>query len=162
MNIGTLFTNIGNSALLNNTDPINVSHPKSNQLPASFVPGRNIIFLTAAAMVAYKHNIKDIVTGVCGTDFSGYADCRDNTIKSLQVTLSLALDKEITIHTPLMWLTKAKTVLMAHDLGTDCWDALSLSHTCYEGKRPPCQKCPACRLRAKGFEEAGYEDPILP
>ena len=160
INIEQLFTDIGNSALLNTTQSISSNHPKSSNLPASFVPGRNIVFLTAAAMFAYKYDAKDIVTGVCGTDFSGYADCRDNTIKSLQVTLSLALDKEITIHTPLMWLKKAETVEMARSLGPQCWEALGASHTCYEGEFPPCEKCPACKLRAKGFDEAGYLDPL--
>lgn len=153
-----IFQNIGDSALISSGN-ISSSHRSSNELPASFVPGRNILFLTIAAAFAYKWQIQDIVTGVCQTDFSGYPDCRDNTIKSLQVTLSLALDAPLIIHTPLMWLTKAESVLMAANI-PGCAEALKWSHTCYEGQYPPCGKCPACLLRAKGFAEAGINDPI--
>ena len=91
---------------------------------------------------------------------SGYPDCRDNTIKSLQVTLSLGMGKDFIIHAPLMWLTKAESVFFAQSL-PECMEALKYSHTCYEGKYPPCGKCPSCILRAKGFEEAGITDPIF-
>jgi 7-cyano-7-deazaguanine synthase len=154
-----IFQNIGDSALLSSSGDINSHHRGSDKLPASFVPARNILFLTIAAAVAFKTGIADIVTGVCQTDFSGYPDCRDNTIKSLQVTLSLAMDYPFIIHTPLMWLTKAESVKLAKSL-PGCMDALVYSHTCYEGLYPPCGKCPACILRQKGFQEANTPDPI--
>ena len=157
-----IFKTLGNSGLIETDSDISSSHKTDSSLPASFVPGRNIMFLTIAAVWAYSKGINDIVTGVCQTDYSGYPDCRDNTIKSIQVTLSLGLAKDIIIHTPLMWMTKAETVLMARYKSSPfCWEALSYSHTCYEGKIPPCGKCPACKLRAKGFKEAGFEDPLI-
>lgn len=155
----SIFTDIGDSALVGNGD-ISAFHKSSKDLPASFVPGRNILFLTIAGALAYKKGITSIVTGTCQTDFSGYYDCRDITIKSLQITLSLGLGKDITIHTPLMWLNKKETVNLAISL-PGCMEALAYSHTCYEGQRPPCGKCPACILRAKGFEEAEVIDPLL-
>ena len=155
----TLFQEIGDSALIQSGE-VSTCHRGSDKLPASFVPGRNIVFLTIAAMIAYKHGVHNIVTGVSQSDYSGYPDCRDNTIKSLQITLSLAMDYPLEIHTPLMNKTKKETVEMA--LGfIGCGEALSWSHTCYEGKVPPCGKCPACILREKGFDEAGIEDPLL-
>lgn len=154
-----IFKYIADSALLETSEDISSFHRSSDKLPASFVPGRNILFLTIAAAFAYKWQVQDIVTGVCQTDFSGYPDCRDNTIKSLQLTLSLALDISLTIHTPLMFLTKAESILMAKEL-PGCMEALKWSHTCYEGQYPPCSSCPACLLRAKGFEEIGMLDPI--
>lgn len=132
---------------------------KNSKLPATFVPGRNAIFLTTAAIYANQLGINHIVTGVCQTDYSGYPDCRDKFIKSLQKTLNLAMDEKFTIHTPLMWLTKADTVKLMAKLKQ--LSLLAHSHTCYEGKRPPCKKCPACRLRAKGFKQAKHPDPLL-
>ena len=111
------------------------------------------------ACIAYKKGIRNIVTGVCETDFSGYPDCRDDTIKSLQVTLNLAMEAKFVIHTPLMWMTKAQSVDLALEVGA--MEALSYSHTCYNGEYPPCMKCPACELRAKGFAEAKQMDPIF-
>jgi 7-cyano-7-deazaguanine synthase len=131
----------------------------SSGLPNTFVPGRNILFLVLAAAYAYKLGISDIVTGVCQTDYSGYPDCRRDTIDSIERTLELGMEKKFIIHTPLMWLTKAQTVTLADKEGA--MEALAFSHTCYEGVYPPCQRCPACILRAKGFEEAGFNDPIL-
>ena len=160
IDIKDLLNNIADSALLNHSLDISAHHKTSQNLPASFIPGRNILLLTIAASLAFKEGIHNIVTGVCQTDFSGYPDCRDNTIKSLQVTLSLAMDYEFTIHTPLMWLTKAETVKLAQTL-PGCFDALAYSHTCYEGQIPPCMICPACKLRKKGFDEAGVKDPLL-
>jgi 7-cyano-7-deazaguanine synthase len=157
-----IFKALGNSGLVETNSDISSSHKTDSSLPASFVPGRNIMFLTIAAAWAYSRGINDIVTGVCQTDYSGYPDCRDNTIKSVQVALSLGLAKDIIIHTPLMWMTKTETVLIAkNDLVSSCWKALAYSHTCYEGKIPPCSKCPACKLRAKGFEGAGLVDPLI-
>jgi len=156
-----IFKTLGNSGLIDTESNISSKHKTDPSLPASFVPGRNIMFLTIAAAWAYSKGINDIVTGVCQTDYSGYPDCRDNTIKSVQVALSLGLNKDIIIHTPLMWMTKAETVKMAATMSPGCWDALAYSHTCYEGKVPPCKKCPACQLRSKGFDEAGMIDPLI-
>jgi len=157
-----IFKALGNSGLIETDSDISSQHKTDPSLPASFVPGRNIMFLTIAAACGYSRGINDIITGVCQTDYSGYPDCQDNTIKSVQVSLSLGLGKDITIHTPLMWMTKAETVLMAkNDLVSNCWKAMAFSHTCYEGKIPPCGKCPACKLRAKGFDEAGLVDPLI-
>ncbi|MDA1353575.1 MAG: 7-cyano-7-deazaguanine synthase QueC [bacterium] len=128
------------------------------ELPSTFVPGRNHMFISLAAIYAYQKGIRHIVTGVCQTDYSGYPDCRDAFVQSLATTLGLAMDTTYTIHTPLMWLTKAKTVLLMRDLGRLDWYAHS--HTCYEGKRPACGKCPACELRRNGFKEAGIQDPL--
>jgi len=151
---------IGESALLNTEDDISVAHKRDSNLPASFLPGRNLIFLTAAAMIAYSERIHDIFTGVCQTDYSGYPDCRDATIKALNVTLDLGMDYQFRIHTPMMWITKKEEVELATTL-PGCMEALAYSHTCYNGKFPPCGECPACKLRAKGFEEAGIEDPLI-
>lgn len=130
-------------------------------LPSSFVPGRNILFLTLAAAAAVKEGARDLVTGVCQTDYSGYPDCRREFVDALERALTAGLPSSagpIRIHTPLMFLTKAETVRLARRL-PGCWEALALSVTCYEGRRPGCGVCPACSLRAKGFAEAGYPDP---
>jgi 7-cyano-7-deazaguanine synthase len=149
---------LGGSALVQTGD-INSHHVVNHELPASFVPGRNYLFLGLAAAKAYQLGIQDLITGVCETDFSGYCDCRDNSIKAIQVALSLCLGINIYIHTPLMWLTKAETVQMMIKMG--CLDWYKDTHTCYEGQRPPCGECPACKIRAKGFKEAGIVDPLL-
>ena len=138
-------------------------------LPNTFVPGRNLIFLTYAASYAYTRDIRDLVTGVCQTDYSGYPDCRDATMQSLEKALSLGLgwslpdekksSHHLSLHTPLMFKTKAESVKWALELGAI--DSLAWSHTCYEGTFPPCGKCPACELRAKGFAEAGVDDPLM-
>lgn len=130
----------------------------------TFVPGRNILFLTIAANIAVRYGAKHIVLGVCEADFAGYYDCRNDFIKAMQVALNQGLfgtDEGIEIHTPLMNLTKAETVKLAADLGEDCLEALSYSHTCYDGVFPPCGHCHACLLRERGFKEAGIEDPLL-
>ncbi|MDD9898474.1 MAG: 7-cyano-7-deazaguanine synthase QueC [Candidatus Melainabacteria bacterium] len=130
----------------------------------TFVPGRNILFLTIAANAAVHHGCSDIVLGVCEADFAGYYDCRQDFIDAMQVALNQGLfgqDQGLTLHTPLMSMTKSETVQLAADLGQDCLDALSYSHTCYDGGFPPCGKCHACLLRAKGFAEAGLEDPLV-
>ncbi len=128
-------------------------------LPNTFVPGRNLIFLTYAAAFAYRRGIRNIVTGVAQTDYSGYPDCREETMASLQQTLRLGMESDVTIHTPLMHLSKKETVELARDLGA--LPAMAYTHTCYNGERPPCGQCPACELRAKGFEQAGIADPLL-
>lgn len=139
------------------TDP-NVKISTGKGLPSTFVPGRNLIFLTIAAIHALKLKTTNIITGVCQTDFSGYPDCRDKFIKSLEKTLRLAMEVPFKIHTPLMWLTKAQTVKLMQKL--DKVDLLKYSHTCYKGLRPACSKCPACKLRLKGFKEAKMNDPL--
>lgn len=146
------------SSLTSDLD-INAPHPQNENLPSTFVPGRNLHFILTAATIAYSAGIQDIVLGVCQTDYSGYPDCRDQTIKSINVSLNLAMDYQFIIHTPLMWMTKKETVLLAKEL-PGCMEALAFSHTCYEGEHPPCGECPACKLRAKGFKEASILDPI--
>ena len=135
-------------------------------LPTTFVPGRNLIFLTFAAALAYRRNAKHIVLGVCETDYSGYPDCRDDTIKAMQVALGLGLDRRLVLHTPLMWRDKAQTFALARSIGGDAFLDLVIedSHSCYLGDRTTrhdwgygCGHCPACDLRAKGF--AAYLAP---
>ena len=141
---------------------------ESTGLPNTFVPGRNLLFLTLAAAVAYRRDLQVIFTGVCETDFSGYPDCRDDTMKAMQLALSLGMDKRFLIETPLMWIDKAATWAMAHDLGGQSLIDLIVehTHTCYLGDRVHrhnwgygCGECPACALRAKGF--AGYLTPTV-
>ncbi len=151
------FSALGGDAL---TDAgIDVAAAESSGLPNTFVPGRNIIFLAFAAAYAYQRHIRHLVTGVAQTDYSGYPDCREATISSLEETLRLGMEYDVRIHAPLMHLSKKQTVEMARDLGG--LDAMALTHTCYNGERPPCGHCPACELRARGFLEAGIEDPLL-
>ena len=159
LSLGTIFHDIGNSALVTTDRNISDSHENDKNLPASFVPGRNIILLSFAAAYAYKLKIHDIVCGVNSEDFSGYYDCRRSTINNLQHTLSLGLGFHINIYTPLVSLSKADIVKLAVELG--CIDEMKHTVSCYEGKIPPCGKCPACVLRAKGFKEAEVEDPLL-
>lgn len=152
------FEALGGSAL---TDP-SIEVPRtteSDSLPVTFVPGRNLVFLTFAAAFAWRHEIQHLVTGVAQTDYSGYPDCRRDTIDSLEKTLALGLERQFTIHTPLMNLSKKETVLLAKELGA--MDAMALTHTCYNGSVPPCGECAACILRAKGFAEAGIPDPLI-
>ncbi|MFX1236461.1 MAG: 7-cyano-7-deazaguanine synthase QueC [Promethearchaeota archaeon] len=143
------------SAMIQETE---ITYNDENMLPTTFVPGRNILFLTIAAAVAYQKKIKHIVAGVCQEDYSGYPDCRDATIKSLQATLKLGLEHDVIIHTPLMWKNKAETIKFMQKLGGI--DLYKYTHTCYEGKRPACGKCFACELRLNGFKEAGLVDPL--
>ncbi|HUS53661.1 MAG TPA: 7-cyano-7-deazaguanine synthase QueC [Thermohalobaculum sp.] len=132
-------------------------------LPSTFVPGRNLIFLTYAAALAYRRGIKHIVTGVCETDYSGYPDCRDDTIKAFQVALNLGMETRFVLHTPLMWIDKPATWRMAEQLGGATLVELirEATHSCYLGVRDKrhnwgygCGDCPACDLRANGW--AGY------
>ena len=139
-------------------------------LPNTFVPGRNLLFLTLAAALAYRRDLQVLVTGVCETDFSGYPDCRDDTMKAMQLALSLGMDKRFLIDTPLMWIDKAATWQMTHSLGTasGARDGGQLlidlvvehTHTCYLGERTQrhawgygCGTCPACELRARGWHK---------
>jgi 7-cyano-7-deazaguanine synthase len=151
------FSKLGGNALTGKQEVKN-SGLEKNGLPNTFVPGRNLIFLTFAAAHAYKIGIHDLITGVSEADYSGYPDCRRNAIDALARALSLGMDFPVKIHTPLIKLSKSKTVLLAKRLGA--LEALAHSHTCYNGSRPPCGRCPACKLRAKGFTEAGIDDPI--
>lgn len=154
-----VFQQLGDSSLTNTEDSISDQHKGNKNLPSSFVPGRNIYLLTVAAAMAYKLGIKNIITGTCETDYSGYPDCREETIQSLEKTLNLGMEGDFTIHTPLMHLAKAQSILLAKKF-EGCFEALAYSHTCYEGQRPPCKTCPSCILREKGFKEAEFEDPI--
>lgn len=131
-------------------------------LPNTFVPGRNILFLTMAAAIAYRRDIRHIVGGMCETDYSGYPDCRDDTIKAVQLALNLGMEARLVIDTPLMWLTKAATWRLAHELGGHVLVDLIINHThtCYLGDRLSrhewgygCGRCPACSLRAHGYHQ---------
>ena len=150
------FAALGGNALV---DEIDVEDAEGDALPNTFVPGRNIVFLSFAAAFAWQRNIRHVVTGVAQTDYSGYPDCREETIERLQAAIGAGMEADIRIHTPLMHLSKKQTVELAVELGA--LEALGLSHTCYNGKRPPCGECEACRLRARGFAEAGVTDPLL-
>ncbi len=130
-------------------------------LPNTFVPGRNLLFFSFAAAVAYRRGLNVLIGGMCETDYSGYPDCRDNTLKSLQVTLSLGLDTPMTIEAPLMWLDKAQTWVLSDALGGAALNELIIehTHTCYLGERDRrhewgygCGGCPACQLRARGYK----------
>ncbi len=153
------FAALGGDALTDPDIEVQQGVDETTGLPNTFVPGRNLVFLTFAAAYAWQRSIGHLVTGVAQTDYSGYPDCRDGTITALQHTLRLGMESDITIHTPLMHLSKKETVELARDLGA--LPAMAHTHTCYNGKRPPCGECPACELRAKGFAEAGVEDPLL-
>ena len=129
-------------------------------LPNTFVPGRNLIFLTFAAALSYRRGLRHIVGGMCETDFSGYPDCRDDTVKAMQVALNLGMNQRFVLETPLMWIDKAQTWRLAEELGgTALVDLIQReTHTCYLGERGElhewghgCGHCPACQLRADGF-----------
>lgn len=129
--------------------------------PSTFVPGRNLVFLTAAASIAAAHGIHDVVAGMSQADYSGYPDCRRETISALKAAIGLGVWESVDdfeIHTPLMDKTKADTVRMAGELGA--LPLMAMTHTCYEGRRPACGVCPACELRLKGFAEARVKDPL--
>ena len=130
-------------------------------LPNTFVPARNLLFFIFAGAIAYRRGLSVLVGGMCETDFSGYPDCRDNTLKAMQVALSLGLDAPMVIETPLMWLDKAQTWALAEELGGDALIDLTIehTHTCYLGEREAlhawgygCGLCPACDLRRRGYE----------
>ena len=129
-------------------------------LPTTFVPGRNLVFFCFAGALAYRRGARHLVAGMCETDYSGYSDCRDDTIKAMQVALTLGLDKRVVIHTPLMWIDKAETFALAVEIGGEAFLDLLIedSHSCYLGDRGKrhdwgygCGTCPACQLRAQGF-----------
>ncbi|HEY1838594.1 MAG TPA: 7-cyano-7-deazaguanine synthase QueC [Rhizomicrobium sp.] len=153
---------IGGSAL---TDDLQIEMGV-NGLPTSFVPGRNIFFLAAAAALGYRRGVRDLVGGMCETDFSGYPDCRQDTIAATEKALSLGMDTVFKIHTPLMRLSKAQTWRLAKELGGQALIDLTIEETvtCYQGDRAHrhawgygCGQCPACELRAKGY--SGFVSP---
>lgn len=138
---------------------------QDNGLPNTFVPGRNLLFLTVAATVAYRRGLDVLVGGMCETDFSGYPDCRDDTMKAMQVTLNLGMATDFKLETPLMWLDKAATWRLAQELGGTALVELirSETHTCYLGERGAlhdwghgCGQCPACQLRARGWQQFAH------
>ncbi len=154
----SLIAQIGESALTSER----AIAMQANGLPNTFVPGRNLMFLTVAAALAYRRDASVLVGGMCETDFSGYPDCRDNTLKAMQIALSLGLETKMTIETPLMFLSKAQTWALAQSLGGDELTEITIehTHTCYLGDRSRCHAwgygcgdCPACTLRARGHAE---------
>lgn len=141
---------------------------RADGLPTTFVPGRNLVFLTFAAALAYRRGLKHVVAGMCETDYSGYPDCRDDTIKAMQVALNLGMASRFVMHTPLMWLDKAATWRLAERLGgTGLVEAIvEQTHSCYRGDRSHrhpwgfgCGTCPACELRAGGWRDYVAETP---
>ena len=158
--------NISNSSLLNS----NKIEVLANGLPSSFVPGRNLIFLNYAAIISYKNSIQNIIGGMCETDFSGYPDCRNDTIISMQESLSLGMDEKFIIKTPLMFKSKDEIWDLIYKAGGKGLIDVILeeSHTCYKGdrsKRYPwgygCKSCPACELRIKGWDSFVKNNPEM-
>jgi 7-cyano-7-deazaguanine synthase len=156
---------IGGSRLTGATEAL----LRNEHLPDTFVPGRNLLFLTLTAALAYRRGIKHLVAGVCETDFSGYPDCRDDTIKALQVAINLGTEANFVMHTPLMWMTKAETWALAEDLGGEALVNVIRrdTHTCYRGDRTQlhdwgygCGECPACKLRARGWTDFVTENRV--
>ena len=136
-------------------------------LPNTFVPGRNLVFFLLAGALGYRRGARHLVGGMCETDYSGYPDCRDDTLKALQAVMSLGMDHRFVVHTPLMWRDKAATWALAHDLGGDALVELvrEESHSCYRGDRSRlhawgygCGDCPACELRRAGWEKFTVKD----
>jgi 7-cyano-7-deazaguanine synthase len=132
----------------------------SNGLPSTFVPGRDLVFFSFAGAVAYRRGIRHLVAGMCETDYSGYPDCRDDTVKAMQLALGLGMDRRFVLHTPLMWIDKAATFALAERIGGARLGELVIeeTHSCYLGDRTHrhewgygCGTCPACNLRSKGF-----------
>lgn len=154
----SLISKISDTAMTSNVE----IKMMENGLPNTFVPGRNLLFMTVAATVAYRRGLNVLVGGMCETDFSGYPDCRDDTMKALQAALNLGMATNLQVETPLMWIDKAETWKMAQDLGGSNLVNLirSETHTCYLGERGElhdwgygCGTCPACALRARGYAE---------
>ena len=145
------------SALTNSKVKLRMN--KKNNLPTSFVPGRNLLFLTIAAAEAYIRDIHVLITGVSEEDYSGYPDCREAPIQYLADALSHGLDFKIQIKTPWMHVDKAAEIEYLY--ARDEQGILALTHTCYNGVKGGCGKCPACKIRAAAFEKAGYKDPMV-
>lgn len=140
----------------------NLKIDTSKKIPNTFVPGRNLLFYNLASSYAYTNNIENIVSGVCQTDFSGYPDCRDVTIKTLNKAINLGMEKKFLFHTPLMFLSKAETWKLSYTIGGEKFVNIikKYTHTCYKGERKKlfswgygCNKCPACSIRKKGWDE---------
>lgn len=157
---------LSDTALTNNKT---IALEKSG-LPNTFVPGRNLLFFTLAAAVGYRRELNVLVGGMCETDYSGYPDCRDNTLKALQVALSLGMEQRFVVETPLMWMDKAETWSLAMELGGQSLIDIikDETHTCYMGERKTrhswgygCGGCPACELRARGYERFAGRDLIV-
>jgi len=147
-----LISKLADNSLTNHTIAMDSDKP-ADSYPNTFVPGRNLLFLTFAAVIARSHGIRNIVTGVSQADYSGYPDCRDTFIRSANTTLNLAMDEQFIIHTPLMWLSKADTWALADELGV--FDLVrNQTLTCYNGiVADGCGHCPACKLRKAGLDE---------
>jgi len=152
------FGTIGDTALTSGAE----IEMQASGLPSTFVPGRNLVFLAYAAALGYRRGLHTLVGGMCETDYSGYPDCRDATLRALREAIRLGTEIPFTIDTPLMWLSKAETWELAHKLGGEALVGLMIeeSHTCYRGKRGTrhawgygCGTCPACELRARGYEQ---------
>lgn len=153
----SLLSQLSPNALTNHD--LEITHEET--IPNTFVPARNLLFMSFAAALAYQIEAKNLVTGVCETDFSGYPDCRDNFIKSLNVTINLAMDLNFEIHTPLMWLNKKETWALADKLGKLDYVRQN-TLTCYEGiPADGCGECPSCLLRNKGLEDYLTEKGVL-
>ncbi len=153
------FAALGGNALTASSVAVPAHEAADGELPSTFVPGRNLIFLTFAAAYAYPRGITDLITGTSETDYSGYPDCRENTLEALMRAISLGMEREFALHTPLMALSKRGVVELAREVGA--LEAMAWTHTCYNGAQPPCGECAACRLRARGFREAGIADPLV-
>lgn len=148
----TIISHLSPNSLTDNKIEMDQEHP-ADSFPNTFVPGRNMLFVTFAASLAFSRDIRHIVTGVSEADYSGYPDCRDTFMHSLNTTINLAMDKHFLIHTPLMWRNKAKVWELADELGV--FDLVrNETLTCYNGIiANGCGKCPACKLRKKGLDE---------
>jgi len=153
----------GTSPLTDKTQQVQ-TYESADVLPGglenTFVPARNMLFLTIAANRAYVAECDSIYIGVSQEDYGGYPDCRQEFLDAMEMSMSTALSRNIRIVAPLIYKNKMQTVNLARDL-QDCWNALSYSHTCYQGMVPPCGQCHACLLRARGFAQAGFADPLL-
>ena len=149
----TLLNELAVSSLTRDNIPVPAYNPQASGLPSTFVPGRNILFLTLASIYAYQVEAEAVITGVCETDFSGYPDCRDEFVKALNNAVTLGMARDVRFETPLMWLNKAETWALA-----DYWQQLpqvrSETLTCYNGvKGDGCGECAACHLRARGLAD---------
>ena len=152
---------IAGGALTSSDKTKRTQHAQFPTLPSTFIPLRNLVLFSTAAAWAVKREIPNLIVGICQTDYSGYPDCRKQFITALGVAIDLALDEHrIEIWTPLMYLTKAEMIRHAQKV-PGLMEAWAYTHTCYNNVFPPCGECDACKLRAKGFAEAGVEDPLI-
>lgn len=154
------FKTVSVTSLLGDEGDIDSPHKINPTLPSTFVPGRNIVFLALAGALAYSQGIDNIIIGVSQADYSGYPDCRAETIDSMETTLNYGLGvNTMVIHTPLMFMSKKEEIEWMMRMKKLSW--YRYTHTCYNGVRPGCKECPACVLRARGFMEAGVSDPLM-